>query len=538
MSWRDDLSADELREIFDRKIAPTLTAGGAAELHPSVVFVGAQPGAGKSRAIADVHSEHPGAVPVIGDDFRAFHPDYRALMRTEPLAMPHVTAQASGAWVGMAADYLRAERRSVILETTMRQLPVVESTAAAFRTQGYRVEAHVLAVPGAVSALGDRRRHRRGARRGDTGPTECRCGGCPRGSGHGRGSGVRRIRRFDRSTCRCRGNGRTGQPRRDCPRPVRGLRDDEKPPARDDDGFRPRSPTAAASQPAGPTATGVLGTAEPALPRTASTASRIGVSSGPVSGIPVVTGAPSDPVPTAHAGAQETDAVPPALSPDAPTTAAPAISASAPAPAASASTGDAPVPPAAVGSAPPPTPVAAAAPAAVAAARPALLPQITAPVISLAQAPDGDHSLTLTVSPENLGPVTVRAHISGGAIHIELHAPNDLGREALRAILVDLRRDLAAAAPQASLLLSASDDRPASSNPQHSAHNSTGGGTGSSNGATTGTNSGEPGAADARGRDAAHPASGDRASTDLTSPTDPASPVPLISPHGGIDVFA
>lgn len=298
------------------------------------------------------------------------------------------------------------------------------------------------------------------------------------------------------------------------------------------------APTAAASQPAGPTATAVRGTAEPALPRTASTASRIGVSSGPISGIPVVTGAPSDPVPTAHAGAQETDAVPPALSPDAPTTAAPAISASAPAPAASASTGDAPVPPAAVGSAPPPTPVAAAAPAAVAAARPALLPQITAPVISLAQAPDGDHSLTLTVSPENLGPVTVRAHISGGAIHIELHAPNDLGREALRAILVDLRRDLAAAAPQASLLLSASDDRPASSNPQHSAHNSTGGGTGSSNGATTGTNSGEPGAADARGRDAAHPSSGDRASTDLTSPTDPASPVPLISPHGGIDVFA
>ena len=68
MSWRDDLSADELREIFDRDIAPTLTAGGAAELHPSVVFVGAQPGAGKSRAIADVHGEQPAAVPVIGDD--------------------------------------------------------------------------------------------------------------------------------------------------------------------------------------------------------------------------------------------------------------------------------------------------------------------------------------------------------------------------------------------------------------------------------------------------------------------------------------
>ena len=30
---------------------------------------------------------------------RAFHPDYRALMRTDPLAMPNVTARASGAWV-------------------------------------------------------------------------------------------------------------------------------------------------------------------------------------------------------------------------------------------------------------------------------------------------------------------------------------------------------------------------------------------------------------------------------------------------------
>ncbi|WP_029273793.1 flagellar hook-length control protein FliK, partial [Microbacterium sp. Cr-K20] len=106
--------------------------------------------------------------------------------------------------------------------------------------------------------------------------------------------------------------------------------------------------------------------------------------------------------------------------------------------------------------------------AAAAIARPVLLPQIAAPVVSLAQAADGDHSLTLTVSPENLGPVTVRAHISGGAIQIELHAPNELGREALRAVLADLRRDLAAAAPHASLMLSTSDDGPGSSNPQSS----------------------------------------------------------------------
>ena len=95
--------------------------------------------------------------------------------------------------------------------------------------------------------------------------------------------------------------------------------------------------------------------------------------------------------------------------------------------------------------------------AAASAPRPVLLPQLAAPVIALARSPQGEHSITLTVTPENLGPVTVRAHISGSSIRLELHAPSDAGREALRVILTDLRRDLSAAAPGASVDLSARD---------------------------------------------------------------------------------
>ena len=95
--------------------------------------------------------------------------------------------------------------------------------------------------------------------------------------------------------------------------------------------------------------------------------------------------------------------------------------------------------------------------AATSAPRPVLLPQLAAPVIALARSPQGEHSITLTVTPENLGPVTVRAHISGSSIRLELHAPSDAGREALRVILTDLRRDLSAAAPGASVDLSARD---------------------------------------------------------------------------------
>lgn len=86
-----------------------------------------------------------------------------------------------------------------------------------------------------------------------------------------------------------------------------------------------------------------------------------------------------------------------------------------------------------------------------------LLPQLSAPVLSLASAADGEHSVTLTVAPESLGPVTVRAHIAAGVIRLELHAPSEAGREALRAILTDLRRDLAVAAPGSSLAMSSDD---------------------------------------------------------------------------------
>ena len=89
--------------------------------------------------------------------------------------------------------------------------------------------------------------------------------------------------------------------------------------------------------------------------------------------------------------------------------------------------------------------------------RPALLPQLAAPVVALARSPQGQHSITLTVSPENLGPVTVRAHITGAGIRLELHSPSDAGREALRVILADLRRDLAIAAPGASVDVSSRD---------------------------------------------------------------------------------
>lgn len=156
MSPGSELTQEELRAIFRRSIQPELEVlrGSQTNTEPTLVLVGAQPGAGKTRTVGRAQQDHAGAIAVVGDDLRVFHPDYVRLMREEPLRMPEVTAQAAGAWARMSSDYLRERQASVVFETTFRQPDAVVATAKEFRDAGYRVEVRALAVPEAVSRLG------------------------------------------------------------------------------------------------------------------------------------------------------------------------------------------------------------------------------------------------------------------------------------------------------------------------------------------------------------------------------------------------
>ncbi|MCU1405993.1 MAG: hypothetical protein JWQ43_2296 [Glaciihabitans sp.] len=104
--------------------------------------------------------------------------------------------------------------------------------------------------------------------------------------------------------------------------------------------------------------------------------------------------------------------------------------------------------------APVPTPAAAPSAAATPSVLVPLATQIARPIFTLAGASNGEHTLTINVTPDDLGPVTVRAHVSGDSLRLELFAPTDGGREALRQMLTDLRRDLAGSGMTASLDIS------------------------------------------------------------------------------------
>jgi flagellar hook-length control protein FliK len=105
-----------------------------------------------------------------------------------------------------------------------------------------------------------------------------------------------------------------------------------------------------------------------------------------------------------------------------------------------------------------PTPVAQAAPTQ------AFTDQIARPILTLREAEAGTHVLTVRVAPDSLGPVTVRAHLGADGIRIELLAPTDQGRNALNAILPDLKRDLAQGGMNSTVNVSSQPDTNAQQN--------------------------------------------------------------------------
>ncbi|WEV59171.1 zeta toxin family protein [Bifidobacterium sp. ESL0728] len=150
------LSDTTLQAIFDTEIAPILDSeiAGRTRIEQPVLFmVGAQPGAGKTKAIASIASAN-NAIEINGDDLRTHHPDYDQLMDTDPLLMPSATSQASGAWVGMSLDYLRHRHVNTIIETTFNHPDSNAKTLRDFHQAGFHTRLIALAVPPTLSLSG------------------------------------------------------------------------------------------------------------------------------------------------------------------------------------------------------------------------------------------------------------------------------------------------------------------------------------------------------------------------------------------------
>lgn len=97
-------------------------------------------------------------------------------------------------------------------------------------------------------------------------------------------------------------------------------------------------------------------------------------------------------------------------------------------------------------------------------AHPPLLKQLTAPLATIIGAAQGQRTMEIRVAPETLGPITVSAQLGAAGLRVDLSAPTDAGTHALRALLPELRRELAVLGQGSVQVLSVPDGTAATGN--------------------------------------------------------------------------
>lgn len=125
--------------------------------HPTVVFLGAQPAAGKSHAQAEILRWYDRPMfTVDSDELRAHHPAFEEIMSTDPQRMPVLTNQAASEWTRRSIQYARQHRLDTIIENTFHNPTVIRDSAADLRAAGHRVHAVAAALDCTVTAIADR----------------------------------------------------------------------------------------------------------------------------------------------------------------------------------------------------------------------------------------------------------------------------------------------------------------------------------------------------------------------------------------------
>ncbi|WP_328743643.1 zeta toxin family protein (plasmid) [Streptomyces caniferus] len=156
------LSAAEHQWIFDELIAPSHLGGIVPRPDPRAVYVIGQPGASKTSAATLVQrAMRPGTTRLVGDDFKAAHPDYRQLLQDDPRGAGAAIRADYRSWFTRAEAMVRSQRGDVLIEAAPGSAQEWMASALPFANDGYPVELVVLAVREADSRLATALRYAR-----------------------------------------------------------------------------------------------------------------------------------------------------------------------------------------------------------------------------------------------------------------------------------------------------------------------------------------------------------------------------------------
>lgn len=149
-----DLDEDARVAILQRDILPLYFPAANSSETPTIILLGGQPGAGRSRSIGPLLVEHDGALTILNsDDLRVFHPHFAELDADGSPDAVQSLARATAAWVQGCIRYARESRRSLLLEGTFQNPSIVAGTAERFAAAGFQTRLVVVASGRAESLL-------------------------------------------------------------------------------------------------------------------------------------------------------------------------------------------------------------------------------------------------------------------------------------------------------------------------------------------------------------------------------------------------
>ncbi|MFD4370000.1 zeta toxin family protein [Streptomyces sp. NPDC058486] len=148
--------------LFNQLVRPSLT--GERRENPVVLFVGGQPGAGKSTVQSAILQRlgRQDAFPLDGDDIVALHPRYADLGRGNDITSAFLAGEdLKSRWWNRSARLLRAQRLDIVVSAPLGGPDWPLARFAEFRRAGYRVGAAFVATHEAMSLQGIVNRYHR-----------------------------------------------------------------------------------------------------------------------------------------------------------------------------------------------------------------------------------------------------------------------------------------------------------------------------------------------------------------------------------------
>lgn len=145
----NDYSPEEFERQY-KVIYDSIVKDGVPQKNHAVIFLGGQPGAGKSFFYAQDDNLH-GYIVIDGDQYRKYHPKYDDISKYDMENYANRTQKFVNECIERLIDELSDQGYNLIIEGTLRDPNVPINTCKTLVGKGYTADMYVIAVDAKIS---------------------------------------------------------------------------------------------------------------------------------------------------------------------------------------------------------------------------------------------------------------------------------------------------------------------------------------------------------------------------------------------------